>query len=115
LLDDFSGSGSSYYALGSEAGKPLGGKIAKFHRRLTDWHDPLSRLVDLEDLEVVILLYVATEGARDYLRRRSAELWGGRALLGRDRPDDSRVLPAGPRVGESAGGLDPRLLRPYGL
>src|SRR5262249_35829004 len=72
LLDDFSPSGSSYYAFDASEGKPLAGKISKFYRRLTDWHDPLSRLVELDDLEVVILLYVATEGARDYLRERSA-------------------------------------------
>lgn len=76
LLDDFSASGSSYYALKTSEGKPPAGKIAKFYRRLTDWHDPLSRLVEFDDLEVVILLYVATEGARDYLRARSAQVWG---------------------------------------
>jgi hypothetical protein len=101
LLDDFSASGSSYYALKASEGKPLAGKIAKFYRRLTDWHDPLSRLVEFDHLEVVILLYVATEGARDYLCKRSAEIW--------DRPCHVEIVQTIPAACSLARGSDPAM------
>jgi hypothetical protein len=76
LLDDFSASGSSYYSIKPNAAGLLDGKIAKFHQRLTTASDPVSRLVQLKDVELVILLYIATEQARDYLLTRSGEVWG---------------------------------------
>ena len=38
--------------------------------------DPISRLVNLGDLQVVVVLYVATEYARDYLAERCRTVWG---------------------------------------
>jgi hypothetical protein len=74
LLDDFSASGSSYYMLKQDG--TIGGKIAKFFRGLKDPAEPVSRLVDLARVEVVILLYMATDQARNHLRACSARLWG---------------------------------------
>jgi hypothetical protein len=77
LLDDFAASGTSYYALPAKA--PAGGKIAHF------FHDvcggaPVSRLVDLTDLEVFILLYMATEQALTHMREASEATWGTRHI-----------------------------------
>lgn len=58
LLDDFSATGTSYI---SEDGQS--GKIAAFHKSITSTEDPLHGLVDLEDLKVHVILYVATERA----------------------------------------------------
>jgi hypothetical protein len=74
LLDDFSASGSSYYM--PKADGSTGGKVAAFHRGLTTPQDPRARLVNLADAEVIILLYMATEQAREHLRQHSDRLWG---------------------------------------
>jgi hypothetical protein len=66
LLDDFSASGSSYYAR-----KPDGsasGKVAKFLRALSDEKSPLRRLCDPAGVEVIILIYMATDQAVAHLR-----------------------------------------------
>jgi hypothetical protein len=77
LLDDFSASGSSYYSYKRKADGSLGGKVAEFCQRLTTESDPVSRLINLKDVEVITLLYVATEQAREYLQNRSEQMWGG--------------------------------------
>jgi hypothetical protein len=95
LIDDFSASGTSYYALPKEGGTSSG-KIAKFHRRLRDENDPLSRLVDVNDLQVVVLLYVATQHARQYLIERSDFVWGAgvcRVEIVQLIPDSVRLTP----------------------
>jgi hypothetical protein len=80
LLDDFSASGSSYYSFDKNSKGEYGGKIAKFHRGLTTPGDPLADLVDARDVQIIVLLYIATEDALTYLRRRSAEFWGGSGI-----------------------------------
>ena len=72
LLDDFSASGTSYYALPEDA--PLGGKLLTLSLELFK-RTPISRLVDGEDVEVFVLLYMATERALQHLRRASASTW----------------------------------------
>jgi hypothetical protein len=74
LLDDFSASGSSYYMTKKDG--TVGGKIAKFFKRVTDQDDVLSGLVSPGDFEVFIVLYVATDGAVDHLKDQSDKLWG---------------------------------------
>jgi hypothetical protein len=76
LLDDFSGSGSSYYMVKKDA--PVGGKIAKFFHTLMDEGEALAPLVSQDDFNVIILLYVATEQAIDHLEEQSHKLWGAR-------------------------------------
>jgi hypothetical protein len=78
LLDDFSASGTSYYARPAIA--PPGGKVADFFTELCDTNKPASRLVDLKKLEVIILLYLATEQALDHLREASQATWGARNI-----------------------------------
>ena len=67
LLDDFSASGRSY--LREEAGK-WKGKVARFFDHLQSDHHPMARLINLEDLEVVIVLYVGTEFVATRLREQ---------------------------------------------
>lgn len=77
LLDDFSASGTSYYALPATA--PQAGKIAHFFDDICR-SEPVSRLVDLADLEVFILLYMATEQALNHLQEASAATWGKKGV-----------------------------------
>jgi hypothetical protein len=64
LLDDFSGSGRS--CLRTE-GNALEGKVARFWHQITGPSTAMSQLVNLEDLYVGLVLYVATSGARQHL------------------------------------------------
>ena len=57
-----------------------GGKVADFFADLCDPSKPASKLIDLEKLEVVILLYMATEQALDHLREASRATWGARSI-----------------------------------
>jgi hypothetical protein len=65
LLDDFSGSGISYLRR-NEAGQ-IDGKIGRFISHITNADDPASRLIRLDRLQVVVLLYLATTRALSYL------------------------------------------------
>jgi hypothetical protein len=66
LLDDFSASGSSYYAT-KDDGTPTG-KIAKFLRALADEKNALHKLCDPGGVDLAILIYMATEQAISHLR-----------------------------------------------
>lgn len=74
LLDDFSGSGLSYLRRG-DAGM-FKGKIGEFHRILTATHGAARRLVDINRVEIVVVLYMATDQARQHLETLSGEAWG---------------------------------------
>src|SRR5262249_51215478 len=78
LLDDFSASGTSYYALPATA--PAGGKVADLFADMCDPSKPASRLVDLRDLEVILLLYLATEQALAHLKEASRATWGAKNI-----------------------------------
>lgn len=73
LLDDFSASGRSYYMPKPDGS--LGGKIAKFHRVVTNPKSRLSRLVDRDRLQLIILLYMATDQAVRHLEESTRTLW----------------------------------------
>lgn len=66
LLDDFSASGDSYF-LKKDDGS-FSGKVAKFLSGLTTASNPLSQLCHPDGLELVILIYMATEKAIEHLR-----------------------------------------------
>lgn len=66
LLDDFSASGSSYYSF--KADSTPTGKIAKFLRTLADNTSALHKMCDPGGVEVLILIYLATEQAICHLR-----------------------------------------------
>ena len=71
LLDDFSATGTSYITEDGQSGK-----IAAFHKSITSPEDPLHGLVDLKDLKVHVILYVATERAVGTIRSNGEKLFG---------------------------------------
>lgn len=99
LLDDFSASGTSYYAC--REGDIGGGKIAGLFDDLDKPSSPASQLVDLERFEVIILLYVATEQALEHLRKCSERLWGSKKI--RWHVDVVQLLPSSLRLAEEDG------------
>src|SRR6266545_131453 len=72
LLDDFSASGTSYLRRKESLFK---GKIGDFHRDLTNSDNPMSQLVNLQQAEILLVLYLATEQARTHLSSALEELW----------------------------------------
>ena len=66
LLDDFSASGSSYYTKKPD-GK-VAGKVAKFLLALDDDESTLHRLCDPAGIQILILIYMATDQAIEHLR-----------------------------------------------
>ena len=72
LLDDFSASGTSYVR---QDGDRVKGKIGDFYRDITNPNNPMSNLVDLKNAEILLVLYIATQKARDYLNAELEKLW----------------------------------------
>lgn len=64
LLDDFSASGISY--IREEKGI-YDGKIGSFLSALFNPEESVAQLIDPKDLEILVVLYIATEKARKYL------------------------------------------------
>lgn len=90
LLDDFSASGSSYY--GTKADGTTTGKVAKFLKALADEKNALSKLRAPEGIDLVILIYIATEQAIQHLR----SALGAKAIPGVNRVyvETVQVLPS---------------------
>jgi hypothetical protein len=76
LLDDFSASGSSYYAT-KEDGTSTG-KVAKFLKSLGDTSGKLNAICHPDGVDVIILIYMATDRAIEHLRNAL----GGRSFAG---------------------------------
>ena len=77
LLDDFSASGTSYYAHPATA--PAGGKLLTLARELFGTTS-ISRLFDKGNVEILVLLYMATEQALQHMRRATISTWGGHGV-----------------------------------
>ncbi|MFA5910597.1 MAG: hypothetical protein WC815_17590 [Vicinamibacterales bacterium] len=77
LLDDFSASGTSYFSLPADA--PTGGKIFSFFDDVCG-EKPAARLIDPNDVEVITVLYMATEQAINHLQKASQATWGARGI-----------------------------------
>ncbi|SRR6266566_1239767 len=92
LLDDFSASGISY--IRKEDDGTFSGKIAKFHEELVDAESPISRIVERSNLEVMVVLYMATSQALDYLSALAEELWEPLGV----RSSVLAVYPLGPEI-----------------
>ena len=75
LLDDFSASGITYLKEDQSSPHGMVGKIANFYNSITDKGDPVSELVDIEDLRVWLILYVATERAKTRLQDLGSRLF----------------------------------------
>ncbi len=74
LLDDFSGSGTSY--LRREQAGELDGKLHEFSRDILDPDRPMAALVDVSNLRVMVVLYIATDQAVNHLQGMLKEIWG---------------------------------------
>jgi hypothetical protein len=72
LLDDFSGSGMSYISKKEDGS--FAGKVGKFLASLQDSSAPPSQLFTTESLEVILVLYMATETAERVLLQGLSEL-----------------------------------------
>lgn len=72
LLDDFSGSGLSYIR---ENDEKFSGKVAKLHKQVTDLKYGISSLFDAARADIYIVLYLATEQARQNLEQHTKKLW----------------------------------------
>jgi hypothetical protein len=64
LLDDFSASGLSYIR---PEGDAYDGKVGSFLTTLFERDSKIAQLVDMKDLEVMVVLYMATHTAKVYL------------------------------------------------
>jgi hypothetical protein len=73
LLDDFSGSGISYLRKGAGS-KAFEGKLAKFYEELTSGSE-FAQLMDVSNLTVYLVLYIATYQAKDRLEKLGKELF----------------------------------------
>jgi hypothetical protein len=98
LLDDFSGSGRSYYRV--EPDGSVKGKIAEFCQSVRDLGNPVSQLVELSEAEIVTLLYAATEHAIGHLNRGCEALWASTGAnhcvrVVQRLPDHIRLAPEG--------------------
>ena len=69
LLDDFSGSGFSYIRRESDSYK---GKIPKIYEKLLK-DDNINKIIDKESYQVCIVLYLATEDARQHIETTSKD------------------------------------------
>src|SRR5262249_16271373 len=67
LLDDFSASGISYVGLQADT---LDGKVGNFLNSLLDQDQSVATLANVDDLDLLIVLYMATEYAAGYVRTR---------------------------------------------
>ncbi len=72
LLDDFAGSGLSYFRRESGSSQ-FDGKICRFFRLITDSHGHLNSLVDARELHICTVFYVATVRALSHLERITTE------------------------------------------
>jgi hypothetical protein len=94
LLDDFSASGISYIRQ-----KPDGtivGKVGKFLTSLRDRSKPLCQLFTDQGLEVILVLYIATETAEKILSENLAKLcaecgYESRVLIVQRFPESQRI------------------------
>jgi hypothetical protein len=75
LMDDFSASGKTYLRQDS-ATSEYAGKIAKLYRDIQSDFGTLSRLVNLPDLIIVLILYVTTSQAVVHLQSAGPKLFG---------------------------------------
>lgn len=77
LLDDFSASGTSYFSRPAEA--PDGGKILGFFKEVCGG-SPVAQLIDPADVQIIILLYMATDQALEHIRTASGATWGAKDI-----------------------------------
>lgn len=74
LLDDFSASGTSYLKFEKKGSEVIAkGKIAAFYKNIWE-NQGLSKIFDLEELKVYVIIYLCTEQAKSMIEGYFAEL-----------------------------------------
>lgn len=73
LLDDFTGSGRTYLRP-SDDGKGFKGKIAQIVDKLRQKESALAPFIDLAQLETIVVIYIASAQAAQYLKAELAKL-----------------------------------------
>jgi hypothetical protein len=94
LLDDFSGSGLSYIREKSDGS--AAGKVGKFLTSLLDRSKPLYNLFTGQGLEVILVLYIATQTAEQVLSENLAKLcavggYDSKVLIVQRFPESQRI------------------------
>jgi hypothetical protein len=74
LLDDFSASGISYLNKDQEQ-ETYSGKVAKFYSSVIDRESEVSKLIDVNNAEIFVVLYIATRQALEHLNNIIDEMW----------------------------------------
>jgi hypothetical protein len=90
LLDDFSGSGLSYLRY-----EPNSGYAGKLHRVFQSvyFQGPYAELIERGNLQVCVVIYVATDRAMSHLKHLTAQSFADRHLPGRCNVFAVQVLP----------------------
>ena len=101
LMDDFSASGLSYLRY---EGSQCEGKIGTFLQKVFDANSRIATLVKHEDLEILVVLYMATEAAKQYLESHLKKVCDGRGP--KTRVVVIHLLPGNTRIQR---GQDPAL------
>jgi hypothetical protein len=78
LIDDFSGTGLSYFRRDETGG--LKGKIAKFYEAVTNAENAVSKLINRNAIHIVVLLYMATHRAKEYLSNEVPRLFNAAGI-----------------------------------
>ena len=108
LLDDFSASGTSYIR---RDGGSFDGKIASFCRDAGGEGTPTSMLFHRGHVELIVLLYMATDEAIKHIKELCSEAW---RTLGDDlRVDVVHRLPPGCRIARNGKSGVHRLIDEY--
>lgn len=75
LFDDFSASGISYLKEDLTAPCGVKGKIGNFYCSINTKSDPFYNLINQKDLHVYVILYIATQTAKDYLEKLGTKIF----------------------------------------
>ncbi len=95
LLDDFSGSGLSY--IRTKGDGIVGGKVGKFLAWIKEGKSPITTLFQKDELEVVLVLYMATELAEQTLNASLSGLAGdcgatSKVIVVQKLPESTRTI-----------------------
>ena len=77
LIDDFSASGKSFLRPPGDGDGGADGKVARFYESISEAGSEMSRLVDLDDLRMHVVLYVATDRALRQIKDSARSLLPG--------------------------------------
>lgn len=78
LLDDFSASGVSY--LRREGKESFSGKIARLYDDVVKSEGSMAQLVDIHQLEVLVVVYLGTQQAREHIEQLADVMWAAHGV-----------------------------------